>query len=47
MKIKEIILYQMPRLNLKGFKAKISLDHGIKQLINLYSKKDFKPNKNF
>ena len=29
------------------FKAKISLDHGIKELINLYSQKDFKPNKNF
>ena len=35
------------KIESKGFKAKISLDHGIKQLINLYSKKDFKPNKNF
>tara|TARA_B100001029_G_scaffold178387_1_gene185041 strand:- start:752 stop:1684 length:933 start_codon:yes stop_codon:yes gene_type:complete len=35
------------KIESKGFKAKISLDHGIKQLINLYSQKDFKPNKNF
>ena len=35
------------KIESKGFKAKISLDHGIKQLIHLYSQKDFKPSKNF
>ncbi len=35
------------KIEAKGFKAKISLDQGIKQLINLYSQKNFKPNKNF
>lgn len=35
------------KIESKGFKAQISLDHGIKQLINLYSDKNFKPNKNF
>lgn len=35
------------KIEAKGFKAKISLDQGIKQLIDLYSQKNFKPNKNF